>query len=271
MLKNVNMAGGGDWPFGVAWAALGREWMNQLTDKTPHTTTYNSILFLRVQLMRKPAPEDPEGPNGPKQLMVECGDHLQQLHQAQDALMMANANRVGLNAELKQVVTDSHKLVLQIAREVRAHLQGDSKDPIYLKIFPKSPTELSNPNHGYSHHIDYIHRLRDKIAADADYELFRNHIPDLEANMQKIRDQIEKRAAAISAENDATIALNQVAEKARNFYNHAYARLLMAYNSDYKIVESCFHKIQTKKKAKKEGEKEPPAESSKDENAKAKK
>ncbi len=224
--------------------------MKQLTDNHSSETTFKAILYLRVQLVRKPVTANPDSPDSPKQLILECDEQLEKLHSSQMQELKAMASRMGINAELQQAASESYHLILQIAREVRALVQGDVSDPVYLKLFPKSPSSLISPNSEYMHHIDYAIRIRETLTNDPDYASLAHYAPKLEETTRQIQDLLGRRSICAKEENDASIAVKKITESAQAFYNHAYTRLLMYYRSNKKIVEPCFFKLSTKKKKK---------------------
>lgn len=224
--------------------------MNRLTKNSSPALTYTSILYLRVQLVRKPAPANTDSPDAPKQLIVECQEQLSRIRNAQDKLQTAKVNRMGINAELHQATNENYQLLVQIAREIRTMVKGDSQHPTYLKIFPKSPSEAANPNQGYAQHFTYAVRVKNKIASDPTYDTVLNYVPQLEENLKQIQELLSRREVLFTEENDASVELSTVTREAQAFYNHAYIRLLMVYNSNTKIVDPCFYRLpHSKKKA----------------------
>jgi hypothetical protein len=147
-------------------------------------------------------------------------------------------------------------MILQLAREVRPKVHGDQSDPLYIQLFPKSPSEGAGHSSSYLDIMRYTKNISQSLEAHpTDYAEFQSYITPLQEHVEEIDQLIRKREQIMLDEQKLTLARKIKVQNAQAFYNQAYVRLLMAYNGDKNIVEGFFHKMSGKGKKKKAGDK----------------
>ncbi len=228
--------------------------MHQLSEKYSVPTTLLAMRYLRVELLRQPAPENADDPNAPAQLLPECDAQMARLKAASEEYEMAETNRMVTNAALQRASKKNYKVLVQLAREMRTKLEGDQADPLFVRLFPKAPSKAVNST-SYTKTLRYTADVKARIEENPeDYPELQRYLPQMQENLEEIQKLLIRREQDLLAERKTKADRTAVLKEVQDFYNKAYIRLFKVYDGDQEQVDAFFYKLNkpSKKDAKKD-------------------
>ena len=223
--------------------------MKKLINSYSTPLTIIALQYLRRQLLIIEPPQDPSGPNAPSQLVAECDDLLKQMEDATKAFDAAKVQRMIDNARLREDVKKNCTMLVQLAREMRAVVQGNQNHPLYVNLFEEAPSKAAGLSSSYRKILSYTRNVKSYFEDDPQYARFQSSIPDLQSSIDAIEHGLKQRGDDEITESQAEMKRKQIKLRMQDFYNHAYIRLLMAYEGNLALVENCFYPIRSKKKS----------------------
>lgn len=235
--------------------------MNKLSDAQSDVTTLRAIRFLRARLGRLPRPEDASNPNTPEKISAECATWIGKIRDAFDNDEELTISRMSINADLQRACQVNYKLLQTLSRDLLFKLEGDSQAAIYVRLFPKSPSDGAGANVPYTDQIRFTKSIVYLLETDPAFEAYAAYRQKLADSISNVATLLEKREQVQMTIGQTKKARDVLINDAKEFYNKVYYRLLAIYEGESNMIEDCFMKIsKAKKKAKDEDDEKSSAE-----------
>ncbi len=222
--------------------------MRKLLSSSSVQVTMMALRYLRVQLPRLPKVEGPNAEHSAEALIAEANAQLSKLKQAVGQHEEAEIERMAVNAELKRIGKENNKLDVQIGRELRALVRGDTQDPRFLRMFPEAPSVGAGLSKSYLEQKRFTANIKHLIETDEAFSALRSYLPEIDDLMHAFRKTLHQRDLLLNAEKQALVARNVAMDEVKAFYNQAYARLTIAYPGQEALIETCFYAIPKSRK-----------------------
>jgi hypothetical protein len=192
-------------------------------------------------------------------IVQDLSSHRALLRSSWDTYEDAHEERIAATAEIEYRDGLVNACVMTVARHVHAVVDGNTRDPRYVKIFSEAPSDALKPVGGTTK-AEFIRGVVHVLETDEAFEALRPHAAIIERAQAEFDESVRRRSECQVIENTAWSAFQIELDAARDAYNRSQHHFALLFPKDKALVESFYRPHGTRtREATEETEGEAPA------------
>lgn len=191
-------------------------------------------------------------------VVQELSRHRSALRSSWDTYEDAHEDRIAATAEIEYRDAKVNACVMTVARHVHAMVDGDTRDPRYVKVFSEAPSDALKPVGG-TPKAEFIRGVVRVLETDESFESLRPHAAIIQRAQAELDGAVRRRSELQVIENTAWSAFQIELDAAREAYNRSQHHFALLFPKDKALVESFYrpHGTRTREASEETGDETP--------------
>ncbi len=172
-------------------------------------------------------------------VVQELSRHRALLRSSWDTYEDAHEERIAATAEIEYRDGRVNACVMTVSRHVHAMVDGNTRDPRYVKIFSEAPSDALKPVGGTTK-AEFIRGVVRVLETDPAFESLRPHAALILRAQVEFDESVRRRSESQVIENTAWSAFQIELDAAREVYNRSQHHFALLFPKDKALVESFY-------------------------------
>lgn len=211
--------------------------MRRLTKNSGLQACLNANRFLQVQLGSNPKT---------LHLVDRIRLNISKVKKAEGTYQDAKIKRMVLTASIQYQSKTIYSGLMKISRGLLYELNGNSKDALYTRLFPKSPSSLLRQKTLQDQRRIYK-QIIEIIQTEDEYEKYRDNLPEVVEAFDALNRNSEELDGVFNAEKRAANERNIAIQEANGDDNFMEHELALIFPTNAKLVETFFYASSSKR------------------------
>ncbi len=213
--------------------------MQTLTPVVGFQTVLDAFRFVRISFGSHELTEE---------FVPSIDEHFEGLRNKEGAYQNAKMKRLVLSAKIRRLDKRLNLEVQQVARKVGVLVEGDGQSPLYLSVFPVTPS-VGMKTVGSEEQSRFVRNIIHQIESNDALVSLRDELDELKKRQTELEDALSARNEMRDTEHQAKVDRDRTAAEACQFYNQLYPKVFTLFPKDKSEAETFFYTISHRKRS----------------------
>lgn len=212
--------------------------MQTLTAVVGFQTILDAFRFVRISFGSHELTE---------QFVPEIEEKFELMRAKESNYQNVKMKRLVLSAKIRRLDSRLNAEVQQVARQVKVIVKGDVQSPLYLSVFPVTPS-AGMKTVGTEDQSRFVRNIIHQIENNDALASLRPDLPVFKSCQEQLEAAVAGREAQRDEEHQAKVDRDREAGEACKFYNQLYPKVCTLFPDDKTEADTFFYTISRHKK-----------------------